>query len=372
MANTMAKAKPLDIKYDKKDENESVPLIAYDVSFSGADFPVDGVVQRMNNKDFRVLLLGEEFQNDDIKGFQRSFVWNRSHSDKFIESLLMGLPVPGIFLAKTSDNIFLVIDGQQRLMTLQQFYDTKRKKPMQLGVSVQEKYRGITYESLSEKDRRRLDNSIIRATIIRQESPDGYDSIYHVFERLNSTGKMLTPQQIRMVLHHGEFADLLVKLNKNSTWRTLLGQKSIDSFLRDIEMILRFFALFYDSGKYKNPMKNFLNKFMEKRKNIPAYEQQQYEQLFCDTIVFIEKNIGERAFCGRGKKPSAAIVDSLMYGVAKRITSVTSDMSRQEIEDVVNKMLDNPKYQEAVSKRTSNPDNVKQRLDMSEQYLCQK
>ena len=94
--------------------------------------------------------------------------------------------------------------------------------------------------------------------------------------------------------------------------------------------------------------------------------------MFRDTIAFIQQNIGDVAFRGRGEKPSAAIVDSLMYGVAKRITKVAPDMPPQKAKDAVNKMLDNPKYQEAVSKRTSNPDNVKQRLDMSEQYLCQK
>ena len=353
---------------DEADAEKSIPFEAYEVSFYGADYPVDGIVQRLKKNDIVIPRVGEEFGNKN-PGFQRPFVWSNAQSDKFIESLLMGLPVPGIFLTKTKDNEFLVLDGQQRLLTLMNFCAENRK----LGSSVQKKYQKKTYKDLTATERRRLDNSIIHATIIRQESPRGNDSVYYIFERLNSGGRQLTPQQIRMALYHGEFANLLTKLNQNNIWRKLIRQNTTDlafKGFKDIEMILRFFALFYNSDEYKNPMQGFLNKFMEEHRNIKVSEQKQFERLFCKTVEFISQFIGESAFCGRGKRPSAAIVDSLMFGVAKGLKRGIPDLSPKEVKSVVNAMLDNEEYQSAIGKRTSMAKHVEQRLNLSEQAFC--
>lgn len=353
---------------DETDAEKSVPLEAYEISFYGADYPVDGIVKRLKQKNIIIPRVGEEFGNKN-PGFQRPFVWSTAQSDKFIESLLMGLPVPGIFLSKTETNELLVLDGQQRLLTLKSFCDENR----QLGRSVQEKYQKKTYEDLTIMEKRRLDDSIIHATIIRQESPRGNDSVYYIFERLNSGGRQLTPQQIRMALYHGAFANLLAKLNENDIWRKLIRQNTTDlafKGFKDIEMILRFFALFYNSDKYKNPMQGFLNKFMEEHRNIKVSEQKRFNRLFCETVEYISQFIGEDAFCGRGKKPSAAIVDSLMFGVAKGLKSGIADLSTQEVKRVVDAMLDNKEYQSAIGERTSLAKHVEQRLNLSERAFC--
>ena len=355
---------------DKTDAEASIPLTDYDVSFYALDYPVDRVVQRLGNDDILIPKVGTEVRDGKkiITGFQRPFVWSSQKSDKFIESLLMGLPVPGIFLARTTEGGLLVLDGQQRLETLRKFCAGSWK----LGNSIQKRYQQKTYKTLADRDRRRLDNSVIHATVVRQESPGGYDSIYHIFERLNSGGEELTPQQIRMAIYHGTFSKMLFKLNQNNTWRKLIRQNTSDRAFKkfkDVEMILRFFALFYNFGKYQNPMKNFLNKFMEEHRNIESPERKQYERLFCDTVKFINQSMGERAFCGKGKKPSAAIVDSLMYGVAKLLTSGVS-LSSQEAKNAVEAMLEDQDYQEAIGKRTSMVKHVKQRLNLSEQIFC--
>ena len=366
----------LDLVVDEKeDKTESVPLNTHDVSFYSVDYPVDGLVKRLNSEVIRIPRVGDEVPDDEydednqdtIEGFQREFLWGKPKSDKFIESLLMGLPVPGIFLAKTKSGSLLVLDGQQRLITLQKFYENRS-----LGDWVQETYRGKTYETLSEKERRRLDDSLIHATVIEQKSPHGYGSLYHIFERLNSGGKILTPQQIRMALHHGALAKMLIKLNKDDIWRKLIRRSKADLYSKDMEMILRFFALFYNLHNYKNPMKNFLNEFMEEHDNMNDAEQKRYEQLFCATVVFIHQFMGDSAFCGRGKRPSAPIMDSLMYGVAKRLTDGALDWSPEEVKNAMKTMLANPEYQKATSERTSTIEHVNQRLNLSAQTFCGK
>ena len=355
---------------DADDENDSVPL-EFGIIFYGADYPVDALIRRLNDDSIYIPTIGEEYDTGDgkpIPGFQRGFVWSREQKDKFIESLLMGLPVPGIFLAKTLDNRHMVLDGHQRLRSLQRFYEGKA-----LGEHVQKSYQKKTLELLSAKDRRRLDDSIIHATIIKQESPKGYDSIYHIFERLNSGGRLLTPQQIRMVISHGKFAKLLGELNQNEHWQQLLQRKgkSKDPFLRDVEAVLRFFALYHHGpDEYKNPMKSFLNGFMESRKNINSEDSRQYESLFSRTVEFIISHLGDEAFCDtadakRRKTPKAAIIDSVMVGVAKRLEAGPCT-APDEAKIRFNTLLRDQKYLDAVNTRTSKAEQVKTRLELSQ------
>src|SRR5206468_12424422 len=143
--------------------DEEPPDIAtpfkYAITSYGADYPVDGLVKRMAS--------GAIF----IPSFQRGYVWSLPQASRFIESLLLGLPVPGIFLSKEEQaQKLLVIDGQQRLRTLEYFYDgifrpTGRQFALQ---GVQPQFEGKTYRTLSAEDRRRLDDSILHATIIKQ------------------------------------------------------------------------------------------------------------------------------------------------------------------------------------------------------------
>ena len=160
---------------DEKEESlEEVPY-QYKITSYGADYPVDGLVKRISDGDII------------IPSFQRGYVWSATEASRFVESLLLGLPVPGIFLSKEQDTQqLLVIDGQQRLRTLQYFYDgvfepTRRRFAITLQDSI---FNGATYKTLSADDRRNLDNSIIHATIVKQDEPsDDQSGIYKIFER---------------------------------------------------------------------------------------------------------------------------------------------------------------------------------------------
>ena len=168
----------------------------------GADYTVDSLVKRMKAGSFKV------------PEFQRRFVWSLSHSSKFIESLLMGLPVPGIFLYKeASTNEHLVIDGQQRLRTLQAFYDGLFDGREFKLKSVREPWNDLTYKSLDPADQLKLDDSVVHATIFKQDRPqDVLDSIYFVFERINTGGIRLSPQEIRNCISLGPFVKLVKEL----------------------------------------------------------------------------------------------------------------------------------------------------------------
>ena len=161
---------------DEAEENVSAtPVIKYEISSYGADYPVAMLVDQLDKDDIF------------IPNFQRAYVWSQTEASRFIESLLLGFPVPAIFLAKQLDNRFLVVDGQQRLRTLHAFrIGILRGREFRLqGVNLE--LQGKTYKELSREDQRRLDNSIIHAIILQQEEPkeDNSSSIYLLFERLH-------------------------------------------------------------------------------------------------------------------------------------------------------------------------------------------
>ena len=261
---------------DDAELDTSIAVEKYAISSFGIDFDVEGLVRRLKKDDIYV------------PDFQRNFVWSHRESSQFIESLLLGLPVPGVFLAKDrSSQKLMIIDGQQRLKSLQFFYggffkpDPKKKKQQVFDlVQVQPQYIGRTYETLDEDDQRRLDNAVIHATIIKQESPDEEEdsSLYYVFGRLNSGGRKVTAQEIRTAVYGGALVDLLEKLNGGATWRTLFGKESVR--LKDRELILRFLALYDDAESYERPMEEFLNRFCRKHRHGPAKFLAKAETLF--------------------------------------------------------------------------------------------
>jgi hypothetical protein len=347
---------------DLDEINEVIPA-TYSITSYGADYPVDGLVKRLDQGDIVVPLfnVGPE-EGQSTVGFQRDFVWTKYQCDRFVESLLLGLPVPGIFLVKESSGKHLVLDGQQRLKTLQCFY-AGILQGKEFGLeNVQEKWRGKTYKSLNAEDRRRIDDSIIHATVVRQDEPsDDQSSIYLVFERLNSGGTFLQPQEIRVALYHGKFAALLSALNENKDWRALYGKKS--ARLKDLELILRFFALYYWSATYRRPMKEFLNRSMARNVNLQQHSEIELQTLFASTVNVVHNIIGRRAFRLKSTV-NAAIVDSVLVGVAHRVALGPVE-NPDGFRSAYQSLVSDPDFLVWTTRSTADEEFVRKRLERS-------
>ena len=344
---------------DEAAKDETVAPVQYEITSFGADYDAEGLVKRLQRDDIY------------IPPFQRSFVWSQKEASRFIESLLLGLPVPGIFLARDPDTKrLLVIDGQQRLRSIQFFFEgyfdpdpEATSKTVFKLLNVQKRFEGLRYDELNEDDRIVLNDSIIHATIVKQESPRGeQSSIYYIFERLNTTGRKLSPQQIRVAIYQGRFLELLHDMNNYEVWRKIFGKKS--KILKDQELILRFLALYFDFQKYgekydTKTMKGFLNDFAYEHRNCDEVFSEKCIALFQNTIDVIYQAFGEKAF--RPKRTlNAAVYDSAMVGIAKRLER----KSIENIKRVKNKYLalfKDKEYTRNVSRSTSNEASVKGR-----------
>lgn len=353
---------------DDLDELNEVLPTTYSITSYGADYPVDGLVKRLSQGDIVVPLFRLEPElGQSTVGFQREYVWTKPQADRFIESLLLGLPVPGIFLVKESNGKHLVLDGQQRLRTLESFYVGILQGREYKLENVQDKWRDSTYKTLHADDRRRLDDSIIHATVVRQDEPtEDQSSIYLIFERLNSGGTFLQPQEIRVALYHGQFASLLSKLNENEKWRVLYGKKS--PRLKDLELILRFFSLYFYAGKYERPMKDFLNRNMASNRSLGKHDAAELTTLFETTVATIHDALGPRAF--RLKSAiNAAVLDSVMVGIAARL-SEGPIVSAELLNSRYGELLSDNDYLAATGRATADEESVKTRLRLAKEAFA--
>jgi hypothetical protein len=347
--------------FDALDEAQEIIPFTYSIVSYGADYPVDSLVKRINNKDILVPTFEHEDKLvGDVDAFQREYVWPRPKADRFIESLLLGLPVPGIFLVKEDSGRLLVLDGHQRLYTLQCFYSGVIHELDYRLAGIQERFIGKTYKELDVEDRRRLDDTIIHATIVKQEEPsEDWSSIYSIFERLNTGGITLQPQEIRMALYHGELSALLRDLNAGKEWRELVGP--ISKRLKDVELILRFFALLYYHRSYNSPMKDFLNRYMATNKHLEKQTKQELTEIFNKTTHAILNLIGNDAFRPE-RAVNAALVDALMVGVATRLIQ-SGEIDGDRLVKARKTLLADKAFVEAISTGTSQKLKVDLRID---------
>lgn len=288
------------------EDDEQSTSVRDTITSYGADYPVDSLVKRLDRGDVYV------------PEFQRQFVWTHAQASRFIESLLLGLPVPGIFLFKEPDtHRLVVVDGQQRLTSLLSFYHgeigTRRFALKGVDASIN----GATYDTLDEESRRTLDDSLLHATVFQQDQPGGdRSSIYRVFERLNTGGTALAPQEIRSCVYRGPFNDLLQTLNKVEAWRRIYGP--VSSRRKDEELILRFFALRDALNTYAKPLKQFLNDYMEEHAEPEDSWLEEHREVFLRTVSCAARHLPRESFRPE-RSLNVAVTDAILIGLDRRL-----------------------------------------------------
>lgn len=325
---------------------------------------------------------------------QRHYVWDKKEASRFIDSILLGLPVPSIFLAKTEDDRRLIVDGYQRIMTV---YDYVKRgifggdgKSFELSKSevINERWRGKTFRELTDAEQRKIRNTPIHAIVFEQKEPKEDDSgMYQIFERINTSGRSLKPQEIRNCVNHGEFNQLLSQLNNNKSWRLLYSPKNekIDSRMADVELILRLFAFSFISKmeEIKTNQINlvkYLNSFMKRNKDFSIISKEECLDIFNSLMNFFIKTFDLNLF-RNGKrdvnnnfsyaaKINPAIFDSVCAATVfcyKR--NKLSDFDNQSLSEKYIELLENENYQRVISQRTTNTENIKERINLATSIL---
>lgn len=286
-----------DIKLDEiKEEQETYSDDSlYNITSFGSDMMLSQIMAMYKDGDL---------EKPDL---QRKYVWDRNEASRFIDSILLGLPVPSIFLAKTEDNRLLIVDGYQRIMTIFEYMEdgifSGDGNVFKLSKSemIHPSWRGKAYGELTDAQKRAIRTYTIHAIVFEQKHPQNDTGMYQIFERINTGGRILKAQEIRNCVYHGQFNEMLRMLNKNNNWRLVLGSETEDSRMADVELILRFFAFtgLKDRDEYNQSQINlikYLNDYMQSYVNFSDEVQNEMSETFIKTIDFLYVQIGATLF----------------------------------------------------------------------------
>ncbi|WP_421260790.1 DUF262 domain-containing protein [Aeromonas jandaei] len=326
-------------------------------------------------------LISRYDENELVKPeLQRHYVWDKTEASRFIDSVLLGLPVPSVFLAKTKDEKLLIIDGYQRIMTIRDYVKgifSKDSSVFKLSRSpkIHERWRGKAFLELTEDERRKIRNTTIHAIIFMQQHPTiGDTSLYQVFERINSSGRTLLPQEIRNCIYQGPINSLLFELNKNQSWRHLWGDNKEDERMRDLEFILRFFAL-SDSkiqtdtdAPTRISLKKYLNQYMESvndEKFIASLRTK-----FTRAVEFAHEHFGVSVFHNISPKDPTKLVpnfnptlfDAVMISIDQAFVTGAISQAAGNLESNRVRVLLNEEYQKLLSQETMRTHNIRARV----------
>jgi hypothetical protein len=298
-----------------------------------------------------------------VPSFQRDYVWDNKKASKLIESIIMGLPIPAIFLAKDGERYYIV-DGQQRLTSIQRYY--KNEFALKDTFSA---VNGKKYTELEERHKDRLDEYSLQLIMIRQETPDDNDdSIYKIFERINTQGTKLLPQEIRTASYNGDFQIELSKYAEDKRWINFIKTKNTRKTHE--ELILRFFALFFDIDNYKAPMKHFLNIYMSKNRNLKLQNKDTLDNIFNRTLTIIANNLIKEDICLKGSnRVNTQLLDSILVGIAHNIDYLEEkkgDFLITKINELKSNIANEEyKFSYFWESRASQSENVKGRCDIT-------
>ena len=378
--------------FDEEEDinNDDYQVREYEVTASPNDFNLSTLVSFIESGAIK------------IPGFQRNYVWDFKRASKLIESIIIGLPIPQIFLYEEGRNSFLVIDGQQRLMSLYYFWKgrfPRKEKRIALRAVFDEqghippalldndeyfvrfklqlpenlphhpnKLNKLTYQTLDDLQTT-FNLRTIRNVIIKQNSPVGDDSaMFEIFNRLNSGGVNLKPQEIRTSLYHSDFYKLIYKLNALSAWRGILGIQMPDLNMKDCEILLRGFAMLIASRDYTPSMTKFLNDFSRRMKSTSAERLAYLEKLF---VSFLDAcaALPPKTFNGPKGRFNISIFESVFNAVCE------GPFSRQELvvnpvnADLIAALKQDPAFLQSTQKDTAGATNVETRLRIAREKL---
>lgn len=300
------------------------------------EYDLETLVKRIDKK---ILRLNPEYQ--------RKHRWDGATSSRLIESLILNIPIPYIYLSLDHDvdqeiddgvSRYSVIDGQQRITAIYRFLKNKLKLE---GLEVLSELNGSTYRDLPPFLERRLEDRTVKC--LRIDSTLDTQVKYDIFERLNSGSVELSPQELRNATCRGPFNDLVKRLAKNKSFMDLaqLKEKSkrVEK-MEDEELVLRFFALSYKEGfkDYKGGFKAFLTQKMTDFNKLDDSELNKMEKNFKKTIEIIENGESPIPFAKYRysketglKKMSpfnAAVFDSVVVPISLNVKTLKFDQSK--------------------------------------------
>lgn len=279
--------------------------------------------------------------------YQRRLRWSNKQKSLLIESLFLNIPIPPIFLYESDAARYEVMDGQQRLNSIHSYLMNDFNL---IGLEKLSFLNGRSYRRLPPKLKRALDRASVSAIVLLQETRSDHSDPFLVrrlvFERLNTGGQKLNPQEMRNSIYRGRFNDLIVRLARNNSFCELFNiplytetdeneyyenpdrqKNSLYRSMGDCQIVLRFFALSKDEN-ITGSMRSILDKEMNRNKSISEDEADTLKSQFIDAISNVEPVFGSDAFLlnsegGGSPRHSIALYDAVMGALLRRANRIS-------------------------------------------------
>jgi hypothetical protein len=340
--------------------------------------------------DLPISRIGQMIDDGEIDlapDFQRRLRWNRAQKSRLIESVIMNVPIPPVFLGEDKPGQYVVLDGRQRLTALHEYLNNEFRLS---GLDVWTELNGKSFKQLHDIGSPPVASAITRrfipAVLILHESVP--EVKYEVFDRLNTGGVIAEPMEVRNAVYRGGFNRLLHEVSDLTAFRILWGIPTDDkqrersgSYRRmaDLEMALRFFA-FQDYQEFSGSVKSFLNDQMIRRNELYDQRPAQAEEdrrLFVDTMTLTLELLGEDALhrmdkAKRSDYPSAPLADAIFYTMSRLPEDMQAPEFGPQIRQAVDGLcLKDPEFLKAITVGTNARTSAEYRIERIHDVVLQ-
>jgi len=347
----------------------------------------------MNNMEQKILELRNELKTDRLDmsfgeiiniyeegdliirpEYQRAFRWSIEQKTRFIESILLGIPIPPIFVAEDDNGKWELVDGLQRVSTILSFFgklkieDIEKAQKLNFFKLVETDLLGnvmknLTSNDLTPKLKNTIKRAVCRVEILKWDSQ--IDMRYELFNRLNTGASPLTAQELRNCIFIGKFNRYIQKLAKYENFKKIINPTDYQlerMFLE--EMILRYFSVVKEYKKWylTKDIKHYLDDFMrDVTKDIIIINYENERKKFERIVDFFAINF-KKPFNAKNKKFSASIFETLMYVAYEYYDYYIEKNKVSQFEDKKHKLLEDKEFQKFSGYQTSQKERLKKKL----------
>lgn len=289
--------------------------------------------------------------------WQRNYVWKPKRAAKLIESFLIDIPVPVIYLAKNDESKYEVIDGQQRLSSIFSFFDNKFKLQ---GLEILTQYENKKFNQLPDEAKYKLQDVTLRSFELSAETSK--DLLFTIFERLNTGGVALNRMEIRNCIYRGHLNNLIKKLAGNTDFLKCINQQGLSSRMKDRDLVLRFLA-FYEKTYQKctKGLGRFLNEFYEIYQDSNDGKIKEWSKIFSSSMKAVLTVFGENAYRlrsstgGWNRRYNSAVFQAISTSFATYDLTQITHNADSIYEEYLDMISSDEKWRECVTSQTSKP-----------------
>lgn len=304
--------------------------------------------------------------------FQRLFRWTKTQQTLFIESLLLGIPIPSIFVAEDDFGRWEIVDGLQRISTVLSFFGKLACFPEKNNLTLLQgdliaSLQGYEHQTLPMKLNLSIKRASCRLEIIKWNS--NTDMRYQLFKRLNTGGSSLTDKEIRNCVFRGtssKFNDFLKKMASNEKFIKLIKptQRQLDTLYLE-ELILRFASLV--GGNWQSIEEDFLSKhmsnYMKNTVETDNYDYEHLESLF-NRVINLLSPLGDGIFRGMNGVFSSGFYDGITIGLSSRI-DFYEKAGKEVLSNKINKVVNDTEFRKYIGSASGSRYNVTHRIEIA-------